>query len=194
MIGVILCGGKSTRMGTDKGLIRLPLQTWAQAAADKMAQLQLPVLLSINTLQYPDYSSLFDANQLIADSASLDIKGPLGGVLSIHENYPMQDLFVLACDMPLVQVDILKQLLEIYHHDNTPDAFVFTNDGEPEPLCAIYSARGLTHIRQLYQSGQLPRHSMKFVIEHINTVFEPLTEPQKRYFENFNSHTPSNDL
>ncbi|MES1226406.1 MAG: NTP transferase domain-containing protein, partial [Bacteroidota bacterium] len=39
MIGVILCGGQSVRMGADKGMLRLQTKTWAQIAVDKMAQL-----------------------------------------------------------------------------------------------------------------------------------------------------------
>ncbi len=196
MLGVILCGGQSTRMGTDKGMLKMhpDAGTWAKAAADKMAQLTLPVIVSVNTLQYNDYATVFDAAQLITDNPLLDIRGPLGGVLSVHEKYPMQDLFVLACDMPLMDADVLKQLLDIYHLDTNDDAFVFTNNGEPEPLCAIYTARGLAHIRQLYQSNQLLKHSMKFMLEHINSWFEPLSEEQKKCFQNFNAHAALNGL
>jgi molybdopterin-guanine dinucleotide biosynthesis protein A len=36
MLGIILCGGQSLRMGRDKGLLKLEAKTWAQTAIDKM--------------------------------------------------------------------------------------------------------------------------------------------------------------
>ena len=48
MLAIILCGGRSSRMGTDKGLLKLEETTWVQSAAEKMKQLNLPVYISVN--------------------------------------------------------------------------------------------------------------------------------------------------
>ncbi|CAN5514037.1 molybdenum cofactor guanylyltransferase [soil metagenome] len=194
MLGVILCGGQSTRMGADKGLLKLHANTWARTAADKMEQLNLPVVLSVNAAQFKHYAEVFDAAQLIIDDAGLDIHGPLAGVLSIHEKYATEDLFVLACDMPLMDISILEQLFESYKKHPATDAFAFSNEGAPEPLCAIYKATGLEHILELYRNGQLTKHSMKFMLEHINTQLTPLTTEQQKYFRNFNAHAELNGL
>ncbi len=194
MLGVILCGGQSTRMGTDKGLLKLHANTWARTAADKMQLLNIQVILSVNAVQYKDYSAVFDAAQLITDDDGLDIHGPLGGVLSIHEKYQAEDLFVLACDMPLMDISILEQLFEHYQQHPTADALAFTNEGAPEPLCAIYKAAGLAHILDLYKKGQLTKHSMKFMLEHINTTLTPLAPEQLKFFRNFNAHAELNGL
>ena len=194
MLAIILCGGRSSRMGTDKGLLKLDDKTWVQAAADKMKQLNLPVYISVNRDQVKDYATFFGAREMIIDDASLDVHGPLGGVLSVHEHFPMQDLFTLACDLPLMEVPILQQLLDVYHGDTNDAAFVFTNEGEPEPLCAIYTARGLTHIRALHQQQQLTKHSMKFMLEHLDTCYIPLEAGQKKAFQNFNAHASLNGL
>lgn len=194
MLGVILCGGQSTRMGTDKGLIKLHANTWAQTALDKMAALQLKVVLSVNLTQYSDYLSVFDGGQLVKDDAALNLKGPLAGVLSVHLQYPDEDLFVLACDMPLMESAMLKELLGVYDEHPLSDAYVFTNNEEPEPLCAIYSAKGLAYIVHLLNAKELTRHSMKFMLEHINTFPTPLNENKKKYFRNFNAHAELNGL
>lgn len=194
MLGIILCGGQSTRMGTDKGLLKLHADTWAKTAIDKMAMLQLPVMLSVNAIQYPDYAAIFPTEQLIKDNNTLKLKGPLCGVLSVHLQYPDEDLLVLACDMPLMEPALLKELVKNYQQYTDADAFVYTNDGEPEPLCGIYKAKGLMHIIQLYTSHQLPKHSMKYMLEHITTQLLPLTDDQKKYFRNFNAHAELNGL
>lgn len=194
MTGAILCGGQSSRMGKDKGLLKLEAKTWAQTAMDKMAMVSLPVVVSVNATQYSEYASIFPPSQLVKDNDSLQLKGPLCGVLSIHLQYPSEDLFVLACDMPLLNPVLFKELLDHYNSQPTFDAFVYTNDNEPEPLCGIYKANGLVHILTMYRSGQLSKHSMKFMLEHIKSFFIPLAPDQKTSFRNFNAHAELNGL
>src|SRR6185436_20377186 len=98
MLGVILCGGQSSRMGSDKGLLIINEKTWTQIAIEKLASLDIPVKISVNSNQYSAYQSKFSSIELIVDDASLPVKGPLTAVLSCHLKYPSEDLFILACD------------------------------------------------------------------------------------------------
>ncbi len=193
MIGLVLCGGQSSRMGADKGLLPLDKGNWALAAAEKISILEFPVFFSVSTTQYETYSGIFDVRSLITDDDTLMLKGPLCGVLSAHLRFPEEDLLVLACDMPLMNVSVLKQLTGIYQQDPvSKHAYVFSNGGEPEPLCAIYTSTSMTHIDQLRKNGGLKKHSMKYAIEHIEVFFIPVAEKQKEYFRNFNAHADIN--
>jgi molybdopterin-guanine dinucleotide biosynthesis protein A len=194
MLGVILCGGQSSRMGTDKGLLKLDAKTWTQTAFDKLAELNFPIIISINDKQHNDYVAVFNSAGFIIDDPALSIHGPLSGVLSVHLQHPAEDLLIIACDMPLMKTELLRELLNNYEQHPSSDAFVYSNDGEPEPLCGIYTARGLAYIHHLYQSQQLPKHSMKFMLEHINTFIIPLVDDQKKFFRNFNAHAELNGL
>ena len=142
MLGIILCGGQSSRMGFDKGLITQQAITWAQIAISKMEKLDLTVQLSVSIQQSEQYYGLFKNNHLIEDNESLNLKGPLCGILSAHIKNPDEALFVLACDMPLMETFILKDLLK-YFRSEIGDAHIYTNDGFNEPLCGIYTANGL---------------------------------------------------
>lgn len=193
MLGAVLCGGQSTRMGTDKGLMKLEAKTWAQTALDKLTALQLPVVISVNATQYATYPAVFPVEQLVKDDEGLDIHGPLAGVLSVHQQYPQEDLLALACDMPLMDPVIIEQLV-IAYRNNEEEAYVFTNHGEPEPLCAIYTAKALAATLQRYHQHELPRHSMKFMLEHLKVHFIPLQPQQEKYFRNFNAHAELNGL
>ena len=194
MLGVVLCGGQSTRMTRDKGLLTSKENSWANIAADKLKTQTLQIAISINPSQLDTYSHIFPADQLVIDNEGLQIKGPLLGLLSVHLRYPAEDLLILACDMPKMETDILSKLVEFYHKENTPDSYVYTNNGEPEPLCGIYTARGLADIMHLAQSGQLAKHSMKYMLEHINTFSIPIPENRAACFQNFNSHAELNGL
>ena len=194
MLGVVLCGGQSTRMGTDKGLLKLHANTWAQTAIDKLSELQLPIIISVNKSQLEEYCTIFLPEQLVTDNYSLDIRGPLSGVLSVHIQYPTEDLVLLACDMPLMETVLLKELVKAYHEHPANDAFVFTNDGEPEPLCGIYKASGLALILQLYQNKQIPKFSMKYMLEQVSAFTIPVGDDKKKCFRNFNAHAELNGL
>jgi molybdopterin-guanine dinucleotide biosynthesis protein A len=194
MLGVILCGGKSTRMGSDKGLLKLENKTWAQTAVDKLATLQIPIKLSINKNQYNDYAAVFSPSDLITDDETLQLGGPLAGTLSAHLQNPDEDIFILGCDMLLMEPFLLKELLQSYQSDPLADAFVFTNDGEPEPLCSIYKVSGLAAVLAMYHSQQLTKHSMKFMLYHIKMFTIPITEDHKKYFRNFNAYAELNGL
>ena len=194
MTGIILCGGQSSRMGSDKGLLKLEANTWAQTAIDKMSVLNIPVKISVNSKQYPDYSAVFHATDLITDDTSLQLRGPLLGVLSSHLQYPTEDLFILACDMPLMEPSLLNKLYKQYQQEPSAHAYVFSNDGEPEPLCGIYTAKGLSIILTMLRDGQLIKHSMKFMLDHITVKTIAVAEEQKKYFRNFNAHAELNGL
>ena len=193
MLGVVLCGGQSSRMGSDKGLLMLNDKTWTQKAIDTLSNFQIPIVISVNKNQYQDYSIIFLVDTLIPDDRSLQLHGPLCGLLSVHLKYPEEDLLILACDMPLIDTEHIKQLLSKYTTE-TADAFIYSNDGEPEPMPGIYGSRGLKYVHQLYSSDQLPRHSMKYMLEHISTCISPLLADKKDCFRNFNTHTELNGL
>jgi len=177
------------RMGTDKALLHTTGITWAQSAANKLAQLLLQVSFSVNEGQYNIYATAFRQTAIIKDNSSLQVYGPLSGLLSVHLQHPLEDIFVLACDMPLMESFVLGELYNLYHTNKNADAYIFTNDNEPEPLCGIYCAKGLAAILKMQQQNKLPRHSIKFILSQLNVQYVPIKENQKKYFTNFNSPT-----
>lgn len=187
MVGVIFCGGQSSRMGTDKGLLKTGLKNWAQIAVAKFTFLQRPTILSVNNGQLEDYTHFFPSHQLVADDSSFQLKGPLCGLLSAHLQYPEDDLFVLACDMPFIEPAILKELYQHYRSNHRADVHVFMNNSEPEPLCGIYTVKALKHINHLYLTQQLSRYSMKFVLKQLTTAMYPINSDQEHCFRNVNT-------
>jgi molybdopterin-guanine dinucleotide biosynthesis protein A len=194
MLGVILCGGQSTRMGSDKGLLKTENEIWAKVAFDKLTQLDIAVAVSINKNQLKEYGTFFSAAQLITDNELLQIKGPLAAVLSVHLQNPSEDLLVLACDMLLMEFAVIDELHKYYKQHNFFDAFVFTINNEPEPLCSIYTAKGLALIFKMYNNLQLLKHSMKFMLEQINVCKIAVADEKKICFRNFNAHAELNGL
>jgi molybdopterin-guanine dinucleotide biosynthesis protein A len=186
MLGVILCGGDSTRMGRDKGLIPADSQTWAGSAAKKMGTLGIPVILSVSERQLPHYVQQLPNERLMADDPTLTVKGPLAGLLSVHKEYSSHDLFVLACDLPLMDPILLHDLRRRQNSNSSAQAYIYSAGGEPEPLCGIYTASGLALITALYQTQRLARHSMKYALEQLLVDSQPVPNDKINCFENFN--------
>lgn len=193
MTGVVLCGGKSLRMGADKGLLQQQSLTWAELAANKLTDLKLAVVLSVNEQQFPLYSKIFSHLSIIEDDISLQVYGPLKGILSVHLQHPDSDLVVLACDMPAMQKPVIDHLIQT-SSDKKEDAFVFKNNINVEPLCAVYTSKGLKKIYEQYKQGQLKQHSLHYVLENIATVHLSIPAAWQEYFNNYNSPDDLNSL
>src|SRR6478735_4263066 len=114
MLGLVVCGGKSTRMGDDKGMLLSGNKTWAQIAKEKIEAINLRLAVSINPAQIEKYQSVFKKDELIVDATELDMASPLHGILSAHLHFPDEDILVLACDMPNMQTLVLEELLKYY--------------------------------------------------------------------------------
>ena len=194
MLGIVLCGGQSSRMGSDKGLLLHEAKTWAQTAVEKLQVINIAIKLSVNEQQQTDYAKVFKSESLIVDDATLDIRGPLLGVLSAHLHNSGKDLFLLACDLPLMDPQLLKELYSLYQQSKKYDVYIFTNDKEQEPLCGIYTAKALKKIIALQKQGKLIKHSMKFVLSQLIVCEIATHESQKICFRNFNAHADINGL
>jgi molybdopterin-guanine dinucleotide biosynthesis protein A len=192
LIGLVLCGGQSTRMGRDKGLlINTKKLTWAQQCFSLLARLEVPVAISVNITQLNHYKRIFPMGDLIPDKSDFEIKGPLLGLLSAHCKYPKMDIFVLACDMVEMDLRVLEHLRDYYLQHGGVDAYVFSHDSTIEPLCAIYNSTGLSKIWGLYKQGQLEKFSLKNALQQLTTTYLPVKPEWQHYFSNFNS---PNDL
>jgi molybdenum cofactor guanylyltransferase len=187
LLGVVLCGGQSTRMGNDKGLIQFNGTTWAQIARDKLSSLSLETILSINQNQLSPYSTFINTSDLIIDHSEINVGGPLKGLFSIHSKFPEHDLLVLACDLPKMQLEVLNELMDQYTQQIMADAIVFTKNDRIEPLCGIYRASGLSKIYSAYLENKLVRHSMIKALEALSTHFISIKPEWESSFQNMNS-------
>ena len=154
LCGVVMAGGRSSRMGRDKGRELFGGVPMAVRLHTLMRGLLARLVVSVNEEQREAYGALFPPDILVVDSV-LEVGGPLRGILSAHASRPESDLLVVACDMPLLGTSVLARLIE--EHTASPEApFVaFDSDGI-QPLCAIYRAAALAEMLGASRRGVLP--------------------------------------
>lgn len=186
MTGVVLCGGESRRMGTDKGLITTTGKSWAQIAFDKLTELSDQTVISVNESQVQGYSLVFKSEILIKDDTRLQVKGPLCGLMSVHANFHAEDLFVLACDMVEMKIFLLEELVRNFHSNSNKDCYVFYVDDEPQPLAGIYTARCLKRIAAMIENDTLGKYSMKHVLDISDVTAIDAKEEWVPFFNNYN--------
>ncbi|MEJ2881606.1 molybdenum cofactor guanylyltransferase [Pedobacter sp. GR22-6] len=188
MLGIVLCGGQSLRMGMDKGLMTYGGQFWAALAMQKLHELGIQPKCSVNVVQQVTYAGHFGAENLLSDLDALAVKGPLLGLLSAHVAYPQSDVLLLACDLLLMEKKLLGQLMDVsLRNEDAFDAYLFNNDGQQEPLCGIYRAGGLKKILSLLRENGIAKYSMKLMLNQLQVCEIPLSTDDQHCFRNFNS-------
>jgi len=125
ILGVVLCGGKSKRMGSDKGLKKIDHKTWAEQIAALFIQLDIPFVVSVNAQQIKNYSEIFDEEKLLLDSVT--IPAALRGVLNVYEQFLDKNLLPVACNLIRKEIDVMTGIINAYLNNNRIRFFMFTN-------------------------------------------------------------------
>jgi molybdopterin-guanine dinucleotide biosynthesis protein A len=133
-------------MGVDKSFVDFDGQPMIQHVLNRVRPLNAPVLLVTNM---PDRYLRFK----VAMSADLlPGKGSLGGVYSALAISQTDYTVCVACDMPLLNADLLAYLLSLR---DGYDAVVPVIDGQAQGLHAVYHRRCAHPIRAMLDSGNL---------------------------------------
>ncbi len=143
--GIILCGGKSVRMGENKAFIHIEGVPIIKRIYDLFKGLFHEVIIVTNQ---KDLFSDFDS-KIYSDL--IPGKGAIGGLYTGIFFASFQHSFCVACDMPFINKSVVQYLIE-----NIDDADVViprTKDGL-EPLHAIYSKNCVKPIRRMIDEGK----------------------------------------
>lgn len=165
--GLVLDGGKSSRMGSHKGSLRYYNVPHTQYIAELLEMFCEEVHISRRPGQKIEQGT---GRWSTIEDQFLEM-GPLGGILSALRNYPDSAWMVLACDLPFMDKETLKQLSAARNPLRMATAFQNPENNLPEPLCAIYEPKIYARALQLLGQGySCPRKLLlKSRIELLNT-------------------------
>jgi molybdopterin-guanine dinucleotide biosynthesis protein A len=129
--GVILAGGNSSRMGTDKGVMDLNGKKVVQYVIDALKPVVDDIIIIANNENYSDLG-LPVYNDEIKDC------GPLGGIYTALQKIKTEKAIILSCDIPFVNSSLLADIIS---QSEDYDAIVPVHDGKFEPICAVYTKK-----------------------------------------------------
>lgn len=146
LAAIILAGGRSSRMGTDKGMMHFNERPLISHVIDVLRSLEIDNILIITQhgayeqFGYPCYPDL------------IQFKGPLGGIYAGLSHSKANKNLVLACDMPFLTKELLSALINDIGEE---DALISQHLGKAEPLCSVYASSCIPHFKNKLDTDQL---------------------------------------
>ncbi len=142
---IILAGGKSSRMGTDKGFVNYKNKPFVQRIIETVAPLVSETIIISNNPNY-DIFGLKRYSDLIENA------GPLAGIYTGLNHSKTENNLVISCDVPLINSEILRRLTQ----DNFDEFEVvqLESKGKEMPLIARYKKSCESTFLELLNQGE----------------------------------------
>lgn len=174
MSAIILAGGKSSRMGQDKGLMPLNGEPMVQKIINTAKEITDTILIISNNKEYEQFGYPVFEDE-IKD------QGPMAGIYTglLHSSTPKN--LILSCDVPFVQVELLKELI------NKSDDFDITiprKDDKTHQLIGVINKSCLASFKNNIDNNQL---KLKIAYEALNLNVIDANQFDKKMFTNINS-------
>jgi molybdopterin-guanine dinucleotide biosynthesis protein A len=158
LLGLILDGGESKRMGTDKGsLVYHKLSPLEQRQRHLKAFESLDILAYVSSGVFKKPSENFN---IIPDHKDFT-GGPGAGILSAHLFRPEAAWLVIACDFPFADIQAMRDLISQRRGNGFSVAYKHP-DSTVEPLFAIWEPETLVHFLGQFKMGdKSPRKALE---------------------------------
>lgn len=146
LYGLVLTGGKSSRMARDKALIDYHGMPHAKYIFDVMTEFCEKTFLSVQHGQW--------SGTALADLPAIDDRpeegtfGPVAGILAAFATHPDAHWLIVACDLVHFNREMVERLIENFDESVVATCFANSDKKFPEALCAIYTPRAQTVFRE----------------------------------------------
>jgi molybdopterin-guanine dinucleotide biosynthesis protein A len=141
--GIVLAGGKSQRIGSDKAFLKIGDKTVLDIILDKIKPLFPEIIISVkNPANYLEIKGV----RVVSDM--LPLNSALVGIYSALRYTLNPYAFVIACDMPMAGSELIKHLLK---NRKGYDVVIPESEHGLEPLCAVYSKKCIKAMEQIMQ-------------------------------------------
>jgi molybdopterin-guanine dinucleotide biosynthesis protein A len=148
--GVILSGGKSSRMGENKSLLKINGITVIEIILRLMEPFFEEIILSTNDPEEYKFLGLKSVEDVYRNS------GPLAGIHSALKNSATEKNFVISCDVPLMSAEMIEYFL---NYESGSDILISRAAGYLQPLVGIYNKKLLPLIENiLEETGSRGNH------------------------------------
>ena len=179
--GIIIAGGKSTRMGRDKGFLELNGKLFMTHIIEALQPLVSEIIISSDHTDH-DTFGLRRIEDTVKDAGPL--AGLYSGLAASNTDYNL----ILSCDIPLITSKVLKKLIEKEDHES--DITMFEQGGKAMPLVALYNKSCSKKLKTILDSGE---RRLQQALEPFNVKSIKITEQQKA-LSNINTKTQLNAI
>lgn len=149
LYGLVVCGGRSSRMGIDKSALVYYQKPQHDHVADLLSALCEHVVISCNEQQSATLQSNYEK---LADHARFADSGPMAALLTAFETFPGNDFLIAGCDYPYLTASELADFLNSFDKD-LPAAAFYNRKGFYEPLLGWYAADAHAALLSRFNAG-----------------------------------------
>jgi molybdopterin-guanine dinucleotide biosynthesis protein A len=159
IVGVVLAGGDGSRIGGDKPGAILAGKTLGDRALDVLESAFEEVVLSV------EYGASGACGRRIVRDQRHGL-GPLAALEAVLEAFDARSVFLLACDLPMVDRRVVERIARAATAARAAEATatIGASGGRCQPLCGVYSADCLEVVRERLDSRQLSMHGLLGVL------------------------------
>ena len=174
---ILLAGGKSSRMGTDKGFVHLNGSPFASHIIEAVRPLVGQIMIVSTNTAY-DVFKLKRVEDIIRDA------GPLAGLFTALFYSETTYNLVLSCDIPLINGAVLNQLIEGF--DPETDVTQIQSNGKTMPLIAIYKKECMHACLDQLKNGERRLQAAVATLKTKTITLDPELDPYVRNINTIN--------
>lgn len=151
LYGLVVCGGNSSRMGTDKSMLQYYQKPQRYHVYEMLQHFCEQVFISCNAEQA---NTIKDGYLFLTDNPLYNNIGPMAALLTALTNFPEKNILFIGCDYPFITANELQQFAAVYNASD--NALAFYNDAEDvyEPLLAWYPASSFEKLKEMFKMKQ----------------------------------------
>ena len=151
--GIILAGGKSSRMGTEKGLIIYKNKPFVEHIIEAMSPLVDNIIIISNNKAYESFG--FKCYEDLIKNT-----GPLAGIYTGLRYSKTDNNLIVSCDIPLIKTAVLQKLID--QKNDTSEVIQLQSQGKNMPLIALYKKScEVIFMEELYQNQKKVQKALK---------------------------------
>ena len=173
--GIVLAGGKSSRMGSDKSELKFRNLTFIEHSIKALEGITSDIIIVSNNEKH-DSLGYTRINDVITDF------GPVAGIYSGLLNSKTTYNIVLSCDIPLINTYTLQQLTNAI--DSKSDIIQFEYQNKTTPLIALYTKNCLSKFKHALENEV---HRLQSVVNTCNPKNLLLSEKDAIHIQNINT-------
>jgi molybdenum cofactor guanylyltransferase len=183
--GIVLCGGRSSRMGKPKAWLHFGSETMLQRVARIVREVVEPVVVVAAVDQ--DVPSLPDDVAIARDAE--EGRGPLQGLLAglIALEGRVDAVYLSSCDVPLLQPAIIRLIIDLLGKNAVAVPEV---DGYAHPLAAVYRLSVRSTVEELLAANRLRPAFLFDALPTIRVSADQLVHVDPQFLSLKNLNTP----
>lgn len=164
---VILAGGRSKRLGNEKGLLEISGKPLIRHIYNRIAKLVDEVIIVVSTVeQLNQYAKIFTKNEAIQVIDEKETEGPLAGMIAGFHAASGEYCLLVPCDAPFISKDVIALLLDLRQgYDAVVPRWP---NGYIEPLHAVYRTK--TAVKMAVEAYKIGRRDLRAVLERLQYV------------------------